>query len=312
MRSILPNITTTNYPFGMLIKERSFSSDSYRFGYQGSLKDDEISGNGNVYSTEFRQLDIRICRWFSVDPEFSSQPWINPYSSMNNNPTNFTDIQGDKIDVTKTKKDEDSKATWEKVKNEWQTQAGLEIHERDDGTLCYIIDEKAKGYSKSLRKNLMAAIDKEETIEVRVDPDMGTGQGWDDPKEKGGKQQAFININAAQIEEIVKNSKNINPMAVSYGLAAYHEITHWMKDRGDGPEWLYKVNKGPVVRKVNRAQRQLGYDKRASYMIVNKSNKAIAYWPMSSKAKLKLLFGKKLNEKTDKYTFYNTGWRQMR
>ena len=54
--------------FGMAMPGRSFNSDAYRYGYQGSEKDNEVKGNGNHYTTEFRQLDPRLGRWFSVDP----------------------------------------------------------------------------------------------------------------------------------------------------------------------------------------------------------------------------------------------------
>ncbi len=70
---------------------RGFHGD-YRFGYQGSEKDNEVSGDGNSYTTEFRQLDPRLGRWFSVDPVF--QPWQSPYTSMDNDPVNLTDGSG--------------------------------------------------------------------------------------------------------------------------------------------------------------------------------------------------------------------------
>ena len=71
---------------------RGFSG-SYRFGYQGSEKDNEVSGDGNSYTTEFRQLDPRLGRWYSVDPVF--QPWQSPYTSMDNNPIGLNDPMGD-------------------------------------------------------------------------------------------------------------------------------------------------------------------------------------------------------------------------
>jgi RHS repeat-associated protein len=73
---------------------RGFSG-SYRFGYQGSEKDNEVSGDGNTYTTEFRQLDPRLGRWFSVDPVF--QPWQSPYTSMDNNPIGLNDPKGDVV-----------------------------------------------------------------------------------------------------------------------------------------------------------------------------------------------------------------------
>jgi RHS repeat-associated protein len=72
---------------------RGFHGD-YRFGYQGSEKDNEISGDGNSYTTEFRQLDPRLGRWFSVDPWDYKYPFISPYASMFNNPICKNDPKG--------------------------------------------------------------------------------------------------------------------------------------------------------------------------------------------------------------------------
>ena len=82
----------------MNMEGRGFSGSlNYRFGYQGSEKDNEVnSSNGTSYTTEFRQLDTRLGRWFSSDPVF--QPWQSSYTSMDNNPVNNTDVRGDKID----------------------------------------------------------------------------------------------------------------------------------------------------------------------------------------------------------------------
>ena len=82
------------YAFGMAMPGRSYqsTSSSYRYGYQGSEKDDEISGKGNSYTTFFRQLDPRLGRWFSPDPVF--QPWQSPYTSMDNNPISLVDPKG--------------------------------------------------------------------------------------------------------------------------------------------------------------------------------------------------------------------------
>ena len=57
--------------------------------------DNEVKGNGNSYTTFFRQLDPRLGRWKSPDPVF--QPHQSPYNSMDNNPVWFNDPLGDKI-----------------------------------------------------------------------------------------------------------------------------------------------------------------------------------------------------------------------
>jgi len=80
------------YPFGMQMPGRTFSSGNYRYGYQGSEKDDEISGQGNTYTTHYRGLDVRLGRWLSTDPVV--HPHLSPYNSMYNNPIIYNDVYG--------------------------------------------------------------------------------------------------------------------------------------------------------------------------------------------------------------------------
>ncbi|MDA9328727.1 hypothetical protein N9Q76_01225 [Flavobacteriales bacterium] len=88
------------HEFGQLMEVRGFKGD-YRYGYQGSEKDNEISGDGSSYTTQFRQLDPRLGRWMAPDPVF--QPWQSPYTSMDNNPIGLNDVMGlkagDKVEV---------------------------------------------------------------------------------------------------------------------------------------------------------------------------------------------------------------------
>ena len=51
------------------------------------------NGAGNQYTTEFRQLDARFGRWFSPDPVFFAHQ--SPYNSMDGNPINLNDPNGD-------------------------------------------------------------------------------------------------------------------------------------------------------------------------------------------------------------------------
>ncbi|HCS20601.1 MAG TPA: hypothetical protein DIW47_08575 [Bacteroidetes bacterium] len=64
------------------------------FGFNGMEKDNEQSGLGNTYTTEFRQLDVRLGRWFSVDRKSSSAPGWTPFRSNFNNPIIYTDPTG--------------------------------------------------------------------------------------------------------------------------------------------------------------------------------------------------------------------------
>jgi len=71
------------------------SLSSYRYGFNGMEKDDNIKGEGNSYTTEFRQYDPRVGRWLSVDPMERNFPSESPYNFSYNSPLIFTDQGGD-------------------------------------------------------------------------------------------------------------------------------------------------------------------------------------------------------------------------
>lgn len=80
------------------------NSTGYRYGYQGSEMDNEVKGEGNSYTTHFRQLDPRLGRWLSYDPKATA--WESPYVSMGNNPIINNDMLGDTIRFTPGSKEE--------------------------------------------------------------------------------------------------------------------------------------------------------------------------------------------------------------
>jgi len=86
------------YPFGMMMPNRTYTAgSSYRFGFnKGSEKDNEIYGDGNSYTTEFRELDSRLSRWLSCDP--IPNPFESEYLSMRDNPIGYTDFLGNHIE----------------------------------------------------------------------------------------------------------------------------------------------------------------------------------------------------------------------
>ncbi|HUM47427.1 MAG TPA: hypothetical protein PLD84_10885, partial [Chitinophagales bacterium] len=48
------------YPFGMLMPERNYSSDNYRFGFNGKENDNEAKGSGNSVEFGARIYDPRL------------------------------------------------------------------------------------------------------------------------------------------------------------------------------------------------------------------------------------------------------------
>jgi len=67
---------------------------SYRFGFNGQEKDNEVYGEGNAYSFEYRIHDPRLGRFLSIDPLSANYPFYSPYAFAGNNPIQFVDLEG--------------------------------------------------------------------------------------------------------------------------------------------------------------------------------------------------------------------------
>jgi RHS repeat-associated protein len=88
-------IHISNYPpFGVLLQNRNFTSEKYRYGFNGQERDDEVKGSGNSINFEFRMHDPRLGRFLSVDPLFASYPFESPYNYAGNNPIYLIDKGG--------------------------------------------------------------------------------------------------------------------------------------------------------------------------------------------------------------------------
>lgn len=74
---------------------------SYRYGFQGQEKDDEVSGKGNSYTAEFWQYDSRLGRRWNIDPIVKHHE--SPYAAFANNPILFVDPDGaDTLNILNT------------------------------------------------------------------------------------------------------------------------------------------------------------------------------------------------------------------
>jgi len=82
------------YPGGMLMPGRFESVDEQRHLFNGMEADGEVSGEGNSYTTQFRQYDPRLGRWKSLDPLMAMFPNMSPYVGFANNPVVYTDPYG--------------------------------------------------------------------------------------------------------------------------------------------------------------------------------------------------------------------------
>jgi RHS repeat-associated protein len=82
------------YPFGSLVPNRHASTNSYRYGFQGQEKDDEIKGEGNSLNYTFRMHDPRVGRFFAVDPLAAKYPHNSPYAFSENRVIDAVELEG--------------------------------------------------------------------------------------------------------------------------------------------------------------------------------------------------------------------------
>lgn len=84
----------------MLVPNRHASSKSYRYGFQGQEKDDEIKGEGNSLNYTFRMHDPRVGRFFAVDPLENKYPHNSPYAFSENRVIDGLEFEGLEVVLT--------------------------------------------------------------------------------------------------------------------------------------------------------------------------------------------------------------------
>ncbi|QTY27320.1 RHS repeat domain-containing protein [Flavobacterium sp. CS20] len=92
----MPDVLSYNeyYPYGMLLPGRHGAVDSYRYGFQGQEKDDEIKGEGNSLNYKYRMHDPRLGRFFAIDPLAKQYPFYSPYQFSGNKVIQFKELEG--------------------------------------------------------------------------------------------------------------------------------------------------------------------------------------------------------------------------
>lgn len=73
---------------------RSFSPGSYKYGFNGQEKDDEMKGDGNSLDYGERIYDPRIAKFLSIDPKSNDYPFLSLYQFASNSPIAGIDIDG--------------------------------------------------------------------------------------------------------------------------------------------------------------------------------------------------------------------------
>ena len=146
------------YPFGQSVTSRSKGSDEYAFAYNGMLKDDEIQGVGNSYTTEFRQYDARLGRWTAVDPMAHEREWVSPYNFVQNNPIMRVDPTGALDDLVITGEQSD------KAMEQLQATTTLNL-KRDEHTGLVTATGNAQ---TEIDKKLLTIINSDITVSVEA------------------------------------------------------------------------------------------------------------------------------------------------
>ena len=78
----------------MLLPGRHGSVDSYRYGFQGQEKDDEIKGEANSINYKFRMHDPRLGRFLSLDPLAKQYPHNSPFAFSENRVIDGIELEG--------------------------------------------------------------------------------------------------------------------------------------------------------------------------------------------------------------------------
>jgi len=83
------------YSFGSQMPGRNFSSNEYRYGFNGMEKDDEVKDiGGSSYDYTNRFYDPRVGRFPTVDLLDAQFPMLTPYQFASNTPIQAIDLDG--------------------------------------------------------------------------------------------------------------------------------------------------------------------------------------------------------------------------
>ena len=81
----------------MQLSGRNFvksGAEEYSMGFQGQEEDDEIKGEGNSVSYEYRIEDPRLGRFFAIDPLTAQYPHNSPYAFSENRVIDAVELEG--------------------------------------------------------------------------------------------------------------------------------------------------------------------------------------------------------------------------
>ena len=145
MQPVGSHINFSAQPHNLLVANKKWCVRSYRFGFNGQEKDDEVYGStGTSYTAQFWQYDPRIGRRWNLDPK--PTVGISDYACFADNPIWFSDPLGNSATVFITA-DEDkggNEKTNTSAFNQLKSSTNLKLKRDDKSGQISIIGGKVK------------------------------------------------------------------------------------------------------------------------------------------------------------------------
>jgi|GEM_PF-5172149 len=206
---------TDYYAFGMQMPGRNFSSDGYRFGFNGKENDNEVKGDGNEQDYGMRIYDPRLGRFLSVDPLTKKYPWYTPYQFAGNTPIEAIDLDGGE-ELSKTSPHDLRDINEDEGEHETGLPGLLNwvVDQLKDQVKDYIIDEVEEKYFGTTVDKFVGGVLKigEKaaglTIGFLLEPANDYQQGW---KEDVGPPRFPELLKKTQKQAVIVNNTPVTP-----------------------------------------------------------------------------------------------------
>jgi RHS repeat-associated protein len=213
--------TTDYYPFGSEMPGRTYSSDKYKFGFNGKEKDDEMKGSGNSLDFGARMYDSRVGRWSAIDPSIQKYPYSSPYCFVLNKPIIANDPNGEYIMFRFYS--QDSKA---KLCNVINNYFGIDVATIDDNKL--VMNKKGIDIGNLSEEQLIVYNNLKAQTEERY---IGTYINVYSKSDKGQDGLNYSNI--VYKDEYEKSSLDITDIA-NMGKFAMRDLMHTLDEQWYG------------------------------------------------------------------------------
>ena len=139
--------STDYYAFGSPMPGRTYSSGSYRYGFNGKEKDDEFHDN---YDYGMRIYDPRLGKFLTVDPLFFRFPYYTPYQFAGNKPIYAIDLDGTE--------DKHYMFIFKRNGKGFMDKINVEITKKEAEQYTVTIHFKIEGFAKTYKANSQATL----------------------------------------------------------------------------------------------------------------------------------------------------------